>query len=259
MGGGQSKAQILNETINNIATNVVVENASQTSSVIEQVQKFRIRGVQSSTISDVRLLQKAEVSVKSIQDAVANTNLQGKLIADIASAIEKKKSDFDLSGKSESEIKNIVKYNVNSSFSTKTLSKLELNIKQKQDVAITDVDESDIRDIVFEQQSKGIGEHINKMSNSIVNELSVGTKLESITKEETKPLLVGAIDAVGNAFTNVIGGVGDIFGLDDTTVIMIGLILIISIIVAIMPTQDIYQQDQQDQPIISQKVPIKQT
>ena len=80
--GSKSKSEVdqLNETINKISTDITVNASSKASGAIKQKQDLTIAGVSGSTVSGISQIQTAQLTVKSVQDAVAGADLQNKLI-----------------------------------------------------------------------------------------------------------------------------------------------------------------------------------
>ena len=231
MGAKQSSQhKQLNESINKVSTNIVVSASSSASGSIKQVQDLVISGIRGSTVSGIQQIQNAKLSVKSVQDAVAGADLQNKLINGINSEIQKQKTDFpQLVGniKSASEIRNVVKNSVSTNFSMSALSKLSMNISQKQKLAIIGItDDGLVKNISQQQAAEGIASQINKMSSSISNKLLGETTVASKTTDVTKFFGAEFVNALGGTFNDIIKNVGDFFGIDAQTTILIGIVLI---------------------------------
>lgn len=241
MGGVGSKStsqhEQLNELINKISTDITVNASSKASGSIKQTQDLTIAGVSGSTVSGISQIQNAQLSVKSVQDAVSGADLQNKLISGITNEIEKTKTDFPqlIGSDTNTKIKNVVSNSVQTNFSMSALSSLSMEINQKQKLAVAGISDGAVIKLISQKQSaKGIAEQINKMSNSISNQLLGETNVASKTTDTTKFFASDFAGTIGDSVNNLVKNVGDMFGIDGSTTILIGFVILIAFIYLVM-------------------------
>jgi hypothetical protein len=228
-GSSSSKVTVLNESIAKVANSVVVEMASTAHGITEQKDFIKIGG--GARVTGTKFIQDASIDITSIQDATVNADMQTEIINKILAEVAKSKSDFPTLGnsKSDTDITNIVKNEVSTTFDLSPTSDLSLMIKQEREIEIAGdrygdaiVDGAD-----FSQLASSIGEAVNTMSSNIVTKLFAGTDIIAKSDEKTTNFLSDIVDSVGGAVGNVIKSIGDIFGLSPMTVIVMGLVMIV--------------------------------
>ena len=233
MGGSSSKVSQLNEIINKVSTDVTMEMASSASGSIAQSQS-NVYDFAGTDVGNISALQKAKVSLESIQNATVNAQLQAKLMAGIKAEIDKIKSGLPeiTSSKSDTDITNIINNNVSASFGLSAVQSLSCDVSQEM-ANMVRARGGSIADIKFAQDADCIGKQINSLSSNIANQLVAGTELETSVSEETKNPIAEIADTVGKNITGLIDTIGAQFGLDESTVIMLGLVVIIVVIAGV--------------------------
>jgi hypothetical protein len=224
MGGSSSKVKQLNHSITNVTTEIVARTSTVASGSIKSTQNL----VFSGTASNVEILQSSAVDLDILQKSDINADMQTEIVNSILNEVSKIKTDFPQipKSKSDTEITNIIENNVSNTFSQESLAELRMGVEQDQNVMFTSGSMSE--NIKIAQTADAVGKLINSMSGNIIVDLAAGTELENQAKEETKFFVSDAIDSTGGviesagqAASGVIEAVGDVFGLDISTMIMI--------------------------------------
>lgn len=226
MGGSSSKVSQLNKSITDVTTEVVTKTSSSGSGSINAEQNLTFSG----KVSNTKILQDAKLKLSILQDSTMNAKMQSEITNKIMAEVSKQKTDFPqiTSSKSDTEITNIIENNVSSSFSQESIANISLEIKLKQNI---NFDKTALVDGVdIQQLGSAVGELINTMSGQIVSDLVSGTDLETKSTETTAFFGATLIDSLGGAVGGVITSIGDIFGLDTSTVIMICVLSLIGVL-----------------------------
>jgi hypothetical protein len=228
MGDSSSKVSQLNKSITNMTTKIVAKASSSASGSIDATQNLNFAG----KVTNTRILQDAKLKLTVLQNAEMNASMQADITSSILAEVSKKKSDFPQisASKSDTEITNIVENNVSNSFSQESIASISLEIKMSQNINFEKTAEVDGLDV--QQLGSAVGELINKMSADIVSELVAGTELASSSEEETTFFAADLVDSVGGAVSGIIGSIGNIFGIDTSTVIMICVLGLIGVLMA---------------------------
>lgn len=233
MGGSSSKTTQLNESITNIANEAIISASSSASGIMSNTQIVDLSG----TNTRMSVLQDASIDISLLQDATVNSSMQAEIINKIIAEVSSQKSDFPqiTSSKTDTEITNIVENNVSSSLSMSSDSKLVLEIGLLQKVISRTGSVN--TDIDVTQLGSAVGKVVNNMSGSIITDLVAGTELEGKSSEVTTFFGADLVDSVGNAASNVIDSVADMFGLDASTVLMIIVLAFIGLMGAWLTTR----------------------
>jgi hypothetical protein len=230
MGGSNSKVTQLNESITNVTSAVVAKTSTTANGSIIQNQTISFSG----SGNNISILQDAKISLKVLAQADVNSSMQSEIVSAIIAEVSQKKNDFpDISSsKSDTEITNIVRNNVESSFSQESIASLSLAIENSQEVSFAEG--SEYSDLLVSQSAQGMGELINNMSGSIVQQLVAGTDLAADTEQTRTSTLADVTDSVGTAAAGVIGAVGDILGIDTSTMLVIAFSFLLLFIYFVM-------------------------
>ena len=231
MGGSESKVAQLNESITNVTSSVVAKASSTASGSITQSQSVSAVG-KDSVVRNVELLQEAKISLSIMQDASMNAAMQAEITNEIMAKIDKAKSDFPQisESKSDSDIKNIIRTNVSNTFSIDAIQSISLSIDQSQEVNA--VSGGLVDTVKFAQAADAIGEAINSMSGDITSDLGLGNKSTADTSEKTTFFGADLVNAIGDSINTVVGGFGEALGLDDTTIVVIIIMVIVGYMLA---------------------------
>ena len=228
MGGSDSKIVQLNESITTVTTDVIVKSNTEASGGIVNKQNLVFGG----TGKNFNILQDSKIKLDVLQKSDVNASMQDEIFNKIMAEIEKEKSGLPeiTATKSDTEVKNIVRNNINSSFSQESLAKLELSIELDQN--ITFLKGSAYEDMKITQSAKGVGKLINDMSGSIVKELASGTDLESKNKDVTKNPIADVVTSVADGISNVAGTIGNVFGFSPQMVMLFFAVVIVGYFIA---------------------------
>jgi len=223
MGGSESKTKILNEAITDVTMKSVVKHTTSAAGSIDAVQKNVFRG----DSRNINILQTANIDISVISDTAVNESMQTDILTKIMAEIEKEKSGLPeiTSSKSDSEIRNIVRNNISSTFEKDKMDSLLLNIELDQEIIF--LEGSKYSHMGLTQEAAAVGELTSTMSAKIVNELVAGTDLEGKSKEVTKNAISDIVTSVTDGISKVVNSVGDIFGFSPE---MIGLFLVVVVV-----------------------------
>lgn len=226
MGGSESKVSQLNESINEISSDIIINLGTSTSGNIKNDQTVYAGG--NTKISNVTLFQEARISLKTLSNSSVNAQLQTNLINQITAEANKTTSGMPeiTKNKSKTDIKNIVTNRVKTNFSVDNLNSLSASIDQKQ--TIIGLDSSIVDTIKLSQSASTIGELTANLSAGIVSDITANTSLASKTTEVQQNPISSIIDSAGNAISGVLNSIGSLFGLDDTTVLLFVIMIVIS-------------------------------
>ena len=230
MGGSESKTSQLNESINEISSDIIIKLGSSTSGTIKQVQSVVASG--DAKISNVTLFQEAKISLKTLTNSSVNAQLQTSLITQITAEANKITSGMPeiTKNKSKTDIKNIVTNRVKTNFSVTNLNSLSASIDQEQ--SVVGLNSSLIDTIKLSQSANAIGELTTNMSSGIVSDITANTSLASKTVDEQKNPISSIIDSAGNAISGILNTIGSFTGFDDTTILLFIIIVAVSGFVA---------------------------
>jgi hypothetical protein len=230
MGGSSSKVTQLNKSITDVTSEVVAKTSTAASGSITQKQVVNLSG----SGSGITLLQNARLSLKALAQSDVNASMQAEIINKIISEVKQKSTDFPQisASKSDTEITNIVENNVSSSFSQSSIATLKLAIDNYQEVKMASG--TDYDDVLVEQSADGMGELINNMSGSIVNQLVAGTELEAKSEEVSTNFIADGIGAAGDAVAGVVDSVAGVFGMDTSTIVVIAFCFLLLFIYMMM-------------------------
>ena len=230
MGGSESKVSQLNESINEISSDIIIKLGSSTSGNIKQTQSVVASG--DAKISNVTLFQEARVSLKTLTNSSVNAQLQTSLINSITAEANKITSGMPeiTKNKSKTDIKNIVTNRVKTNFSVTNLNSLSASIDQEQ--SVVGLNSSLIDTIKLSQSANAIGELTTNMSSGIVSDITANTSLASKTVDEQKNPISSIIDSAGNALSGILNTIGSFTGFDDTTILLFIVIVAVAGFVA---------------------------
>jgi phage shock protein PspC (stress-responsive transcriptional regulator) len=230
MGGSESKVSQLNESINEISTDIIMNLGTSTAGNIKQTQSVVASG--NSRVSNVTLFQEAKISLKTLSNSSVNAQLQTNLINQITAEANKTTSGMPeiTKNKSQTDIKNIVTNRVKTNFSVTNLNSLSASIDQNQ--SVVGLDSSTIDTIKLSQSANAIGELTANMTSGIISDITANTSLSSKTTEVQQNPISSIIDSAGNVISGVLNSIGSFFGLDDTTVLLFIIMIVISGIIS---------------------------
>jgi hypothetical protein len=217
MGDSNSKTSQLNQSITDISTNVIIEAGTSSSGSVSNTQAML--GMGDTKISNVTLLQQANVSLSTLSKKSVNTKLQSDLVTKITAEVNKTTNGLPSleKSKAQTDIKNIVKTNVSNTFSTKSLDAMNLQIEQKQ--TVTGMDSSVIDQIKMSQNASVVGKLTSELASNIISDISSTTDLASKTVEVEENPVSSVIKSVGDSLSGVLETVGSFTGFDTSTII----------------------------------------
>ena len=217
MGDSNSKTSQLNQSITDISTNVIIDAGTSSSGSVSNTQAML--GMGDTKISNVTLLQQANVSLSTLSKKSVNTKLQSDLVTKITAEVNKTTNGLPSleKSKAQTDIKNIVKTNVSNTFSTKSLDAMNLQIEQKQ--TVTGMDSSVIDQIKMSQNASVVGKLTSELASNIISDISSKTDLASKTVEVEENPVSSVIKSVGDSLSGVLETVGSFTGFDTSTII----------------------------------------
>ena len=209
MGASESKSAVkqLNESITNITTKTVVKNTTLSSGSLVMNQNINLKG---GVYRNTSMTNSGTINLSVLKDSTTNTKTQSELIDKITNEINKQSKTIPTlslisSDKSESDIRNIVKKNINASFSQDNIEKMDISGELNQNLNFEDVD---MDGVTISQIGASMGKMVTKTTNNIVNDIIAGTDLDNTSTEETElgGVASDAIGAVGGIFGGILGG-----------------------------------------------------
>lgn len=231
MGGGSSKAKILQESINNISSEVVASASGTASGAVIQEAKITAVG-KDSVVRNVSILQEAKINLSIMQDSSVNASMQADMVTKIMAEIEKAKTDFPQvsKNKSKTDIHNVIKNNVSNKMSTSSIMSISLDINQSAEVAA--VSGGLVETVKIAQAADAVGEAINTMSGDILSDIGITSELEGKAKETTTFFGADLVNAVGDAVNNIVGTISDAFGISPQMIFLFIIIVIVGYMLA---------------------------
>ena len=235
MGAKNSKINQLQETITNVAMDVVIATSSSASGSIDAGQDVYIAG----NVKDVDITQNASIQLEVLQDTQLNASMQAELINKIMAAISENSSGLPeiQESNSESDIHTIVENNIKSNFSVSAVTDMLLEINMSQDVMFAPT--AFAERIRISQAGEAMGSIVNSLGADIVNELLADSDLSADSDKKDGTLISGAIDSVSAGVTGAIGAgvdgiraIGDIFGFSDGMIVLFFAIVILGFIIS---------------------------
>jgi len=234
MGGKNTKQ--LNESISTAANEAIIENATTSTGSVFANQRLVISG----KVSNSSFIQEAKINLSVLKNSTVLNNTNNEMKDKILTSLKEERSNFPEIGKSSTEMETIVEKHVKTTFTQKNINNLQLTVEANQDIEITP--DSVIEGSTFKQSAEGIAKMVDEMSSKIVNELVTDTELESTMDTKTKFFAAELVDSVGNAATNIIGSVADLFGLDISTILIIAFVLLIVLYIYITSDDETQQK-----------------
>jgi len=197
------------------------------------VQRINILASGDSVIKNIDVIQSASISVSILQSAANDGSLQADIVSNLVSELKDKTTTDPLkifSGDANDQIiENIIKNNVNSTFSSESM--MELNNTIEQEVNVTGVGAGVIDGVRAAQTANMVMKAVNTMTNSLTADLIAATDVKNSAGKEESSVIVDGIVAVGNAIKDGIdstfGGMSDLVGIDASTLAVIFLIVLI--------------------------------
>ena len=219
LGPDKTKMKVFSEAVTSISTSVMASASTTASVEIKNVQNNDFTG--NSHTEDSTFSQVASVNMSILQDASVNAEMQATIADKLASEIKSKKSDFPSFSetKTDTEVKSIIKRNVEASLSVSSVIELKHSIEQLQNNRVSRY--ASVSGVVAEQKATIISKVINKMSASIAQDLGMEGDIKAKHDEETFSFISDIIGTFSDGIEGVIDTAGGLFGLDDTTMIMI--------------------------------------
>jgi hypothetical protein len=231
MGGSESKVQQLTEIINKTALEATMSVGSKMSNVGVQLQNFIIEDVEGISVRDIQMAQKLSIDASTLTNGNVNANLQSSLLTNIMNEVNKVKNGFPeiTASKSDTDIKNIIKNEISAKFSVQAMSEMSNSLQQTQTFKIARSKGVDVSKVRMTQEAKGVYKQINTLATDIASKLTGEATVVNKTTEKQENPISSIIDSTGG----LIGKIGDIFGLDTSTVMIGGIVLIVAIIAGV--------------------------
>jgi hypothetical protein len=227
----ETNTKILTSIINETAVETTTNVGSKMSNVGTQLQNFTIENVEGVNMEDVTMAQKLSIDASSLTNASTNKELQNQMIAKITDAIESRRSQFPelTGGKTSTDIQQMVKNQVSNKMSTSVMAKMKNEISQEQNFRIANSRGVNIKKFSMVQEAKGIYKQINSLAEGIVSDLKQSSETAAGVKNIASNPITDIVDSAGG----IIKTVADAFGVDTSTMIVIGVVLIVGIIAGV--------------------------
>lgn len=190
MGATESKSEALSKVLNNVSMDVMMQNSTNMSGVIDQSNKLVIGNVKDSSISGVTQTSSAKISVAALVKSATSGELQSSLSAALATAIKQQGAAIGYTA-NDAKVQNIVENNVNSKVSVQNLMKISTEVKQRNEIIISNADNSSIDTILQSQEAVAIQEMLSEMNNKIVAEIKTSAEISTDLDQKVDSLLGG--------------------------------------------------------------------
>jgi hypothetical protein len=153
MGAQQTKADILNEVMNEAANSVINKISSTAESNIDQINELNLSGkIKNSSISQKNI---SDMNVSAMIKASADGKLNAELSNAIASAVQQKSNALGVAN-SEANIKSIIHNNIQNHITQESLSKALGISVQKNIINMKKGTEIEDSEISQENQAKAV-------------------------------------------------------------------------------------------------------
>lgn len=193
MGGNQSTQDILNQTINNVAINVMSENSTDISSLISTSNVIDLsNNVGDATITNILQSNTSKINISSLAQLNTNATLQAELISKLSSAVEQKVPTLAVDSNTTQKIQNIIQNNVKQNMSIKNLTKISAGIKTDNLLK----DSNRVGNLTFGNIKQSNEAHaaidlVGKMSTSIIANIKADSTLDSKALQEPASIMPG--------------------------------------------------------------------
>lgn len=206
MGGNASKQQIINEMLNQVSIEVLTRNSSNASASSDQENTVVISNVKGSTIEGVTQINTSKINVAALQKSVQEGKLQSDLVSTLTNKVMQEAPALGIANKTEQEVKNIVKNEINAKMNTENLQSIATNVKQKNTAVITAIsDDSIVKPILQKNEAELIMTLANDANNKIATAL---TNTADVTTDATQKSadLFGGFGMIILVIVAVLGG-----------------------------------------------------
>jgi len=232
MGQSDSRQEVLNETLNEVTTNVMSKFGASQTGTITQVNKISAR--KGGKVKGITMANVATMNLTLLADAKVNSDMQNELTSKLDAAL---KSNQDVIGSAASDamIHNIVKNKVATNLSSDVLLAQDFKINQMNDAEAVGED-SEISDSVFENKADVVAKMINNVGSSILSELKAQTDSKGSAESSQSNPVSGAVTAIKDLGLKVADTARDISkqAISSWANIMIVFIVMVCLVVAYM-------------------------
>jgi len=207
----ESVSKQVNETVNNVMTDVLVSQMSKNSADIEQVQEIRAKaGIGNIDISDINLKQEAFLKFESFEKSITQNEVDN-MITSIADQLAEKAAETiqspggaKASTESTTEIKNIMTTTLKNSIKVEQISECIASVNQKQRIVTgTEVGDISIKGINMEQHAKAIASCVGEKVTETLNKNESLQKAVQKLDEDLKTTSKGPFDFLTDIFGNL--------------------------------------------------------
>jgi hypothetical protein len=206
MGGNTSKQKIINEMLNQVSVEVMTRNSSSASASSDQENKLVISNVKGSTISGITQISTSKINVTALQKSVSEGKLQSDLVASLTNKVMQEAPQLGIATKSEQEVRNIVKNNIDAKINNENLQNIAANVKQRNSAVITNVEDNAlVTGILQKNEAEAILTLTNDANNKIATELTTDAEVKNDVTQKSADLF-GGFGAILIVIAVVIGG-----------------------------------------------------
>jgi hypothetical protein len=196
MGQSDSKQDILNNTLNEVTTDVMSKFSAAQSGTIDQTLNLSAR--KGGTIKGMKFENIASMNLSLLADAKVNGAMQNEITSKLDAALKANQDAIGVAA-SDAKIHNIVKNKVAANLNSEVLLAQEFKIKQAINAEAVGSD-SEMRDSIATNKADVVAKMVNNISAGIISEMKADTtaagKAES-TQSNPLSTAVGAVKDLG--------------------------------------------------------------
>lgn len=190
MGAGISKQDILNETLNNVAIEVMQKNSTSISGDIQQDNTTTVAG-NTGTVSlyGIKQINTSKLNVSALLDSAVNNSLQANLMAELKSTLAQSLPAISAYTDMEQKVVSSIKNNINSNITVENLQDISAKVKQNNTFQVLANNNVDTRDFVQKNEATLIMSMVNNMNAGIIADIAATGVLETDISNKANPLL----------------------------------------------------------------------
>lgn len=241
MGASQTKADILNQVLNETSIEVLNKNSTASSGYINQSNDLLIAGNTGGSVSGITQANSAVINVSALQSSVASGNLQSALTAALSSKVAQEGTALGYSA-SDSKVTNIIQNKVKAAITNENLMTIKNEIQQSNTMKILANTNTDTTMLVQKNEAEMIVKLVATMNSDIVSELqtsgTVATDLQQSVQSLIPSFAVGIIILVlvllGGAYFFKDQALGILLVAKNNPMFTLGIVGVICAIIALM-------------------------
>lgn len=179
MGNNTSSQKMLNETMNTVSLQVLNENSTNITASSDQENDLTIAGNTGGKISGISQVNSSKINVAALAQSVNDNKLQADLASKLTSALEQKLPVLTSNSKTNQDVQNIVRNNINQNITTKNMMNISATVRQSNKLKILANEGVEITQIAQKNEAEMIISLINDTNNKIINDIKAKTDIDN--------------------------------------------------------------------------------